>query len=197
MGYCRRLKSKGSITSVGMSWIRGNSTTSPLYGPQEILASMTLLWSLLTTHLVLLVVLGRSSDRRTMVGVPTFNASSCGGMPGSSRELSRSIEHWTASSSLIAVSIDLKTRTSPGNYDIKLLLRRLAFLLSGDRIALSASHVMFSQPCAMLWKTASLSCSKLATERPNVAGMFTMSGNSVTAMFPLPIFGRRLDKVTE
>ena len=64
-------------------------------------------------------------------------------------------------------------------------------------MALSASHVMFSQPCAMLWKTASLSCSKLAAERPNVARMFTMSGNSVTAMFPLPIFGRRLDKVGE
>ena len=57
----------------------------------------------------------------------SVNESSCGGMPGSSRELSSSVGYWTASSSL----------TSPRNSDIKLLLRRFTFSLSG---ALSASQ---------------------------------------------------------
>ena len=35
---------------------------------------------------------------------------------------------------------------------------------------------------------------KLAAERPSGAGMFTMSGNSVTAIIPLPIFSRRSEK---
>ena len=128
------------------------------------LRDFTLLWSLPTTHLVPLVVLGGSSDRRTMIGAPIFNESSCGCMPGSSRELSSSVNesscggtsrssrelsssvgYWTASSSLIAVSTDLKTQTSPGNSDIKLLLRGLTFSLSGDRIALSASQVVYIQ----------------------------------------------------
>ena len=59
--------------------MRGIIMSLPAYLPWEILASMVFAESLVITHLVPLVTLGGSKDRKMIIGAPILNDSRCEG----------------------------------------------------------------------------------------------------------------------
>ena len=74
--------------------------------------------SLVITHLVPLVTLGGSKDRKMIIGAETFNDSRCEGNPETYREFRNSIGKCTAWDSSSTESNDLYSTDSPGNFHL-------------------------------------------------------------------------------
>ena len=94
----------------------------PTYLPWEILASMVFAESLVITHLVPLVTLGESNERKMIIGALSFNESKCKGNPDTSQELKNSTGKCTAWDSPSTESSDLYLTGSPGNCATKAVL---------------------------------------------------------------------------
>ena len=71
--------------------------------------------SLVITHLVPLVTLGGSKDRKIIIGAEIFKESICEGNPETSREFKNSIGKCTAWDPSSTESKDLYSTDSPGN----------------------------------------------------------------------------------
>ena len=97
----------GSSLSDGINGILGVMITSPANGPWEILASMRLGEPFVMIHLVPFISLGGSNDCKRMIGHPFFNMSIYSGRLESLTEFRNSVGKWSASSAVIAESIDL------------------------------------------------------------------------------------------
>ena len=81
--------------------------------PWEILASMVFTESSVITHLVPLVTLGGSKERKMINGVASFNESKCEGNPETSKEFKNSMGKCTAWDSSSTESSDLYSTGSP------------------------------------------------------------------------------------
>ena len=88
--------------------------------------------------------MGRSSERKTIMGMPTLRHRLCGGKPDISRELRNSTGKWTASSSVIAELTELYIIISPTNVCTILLLMLFTMLFNGARMTCSPNHFVLS-----------------------------------------------------
>ena len=80
------------------------------------------------------------------MGKPTLSLSMWVGISVSSRELRNSIGYCTTSLSLMALSTDLYSFSSPGNSFMSQVFKFFTFVLSGERIARSANRVNLIAP---------------------------------------------------
>jgi len=141
-GNCTRLNSKGKVELFGIRGIRGMMISWPAWMPWEIFASMLLAESLVITHLVPLVTLGGCSERKIIIGVPTFNESKRGGKPETSKSLKTQLETWQPGDSPGTESNDLYWMHSPGSCSTRVVLMARVVLLRGAKIQCSDNHVM-------------------------------------------------------
>ena len=90
-----------------------------------------------------LVKWGGSSDRNTIMGIPTLRQRVCGGNPDTSIEFRNSTGKCSDSSSDTAVSTDLKLTDSPANALTICWLMLRTVLFNGARMAYSPNHLVF------------------------------------------------------
>ena len=72
IGNCNRLNSNGNSVDDGIRGILGINRRSPLYGPHEIIASITLPSNWVMIHRVPFIALGGSKFRKMIIGAPIF-----------------------------------------------------------------------------------------------------------------------------
>ena len=154
-GNCNRLKAMGY--SEGVSGIRGIRTCSPLAQPVIIVAPTVYVFREVTRSLVPLHSCGGLRFLKRIIGAPTFNLSSCCGIPGTVRLFKTSIGYLTVSSLSITVFIDLYVRSIELN-----LVRRKILIWStcsflGVRLARSLNHADDFK--CILCKSVEISCS--------------------------------------
>ena len=90
--------------------------------------------SLVITHLVPLVTLGGSNERKMIIGSASFNESKCKGNPDISKEFKNSTGKCTAWDSSSTESSDMYSTGSPGNCATKAVLIVLVVSLSGAKM---------------------------------------------------------------
>ena len=106
-GNCFLVNWKGNLVSEGVNGILGTNKRFPLYGPWEIMHSIIVVCSLVTTYLVLLQCpLLKSMFRNNITGTSGVSFKICGGSPLGHRLLRYSVG--IGSSSLLTSSWDLK-----------------------------------------------------------------------------------------
>ena len=96
--------------------------------------------SLVITHLVPLVTLGGSKDRKMIIGAEIFNDSRCEGNPETSREFRNSIGKCTAWDSSSTESNDLYSTDSPGSCATRAVLIARVLSFRGAKMHLSESQ---------------------------------------------------------
>ena len=95
---------------------------------------MVLAESLVITHLVLLVILGGSKERKMIIGAASFNERECEGNPETSKEFKTSMGKCIAWDSSSIESRDLYSTDSPGNCATKAVLIVQVVSLSGAKM---------------------------------------------------------------
>ena len=90
--------------------------------------------SLVIAHLVPLVTLGGSKDRKIIIGAESFKDSTCEGNPETSREFKNSMGKCTAWDSSSTESKDLYSTDSPGNCATNVALIVWVISLSGAKM---------------------------------------------------------------
>ena len=83
---------------------------------------MVLAESLMITHLVPLITLRGSNERKMIIGAASFNESKCKGNPDTSKEFKNSTGKCTAWDLSNTKSSDLYSTGSPGNCATKAVL---------------------------------------------------------------------------
>ena len=99
--------------------------------------------SLVITHLVPLVTLGGSKDRKIIIGAESFKDRICEGNPETSREFRNSMGKCTASDSSSTESSDRYSTDSPGNCATNVALIVRVVSLRGAKMHRSESQVIF------------------------------------------------------
>ena len=131
---------------------------------------MVLAESFVITHLVPLVTLGGSKDRKMIIGAASFNVSRCEGNPETSKEFKNSIGKCTAWDSSGTESNDLYLTESPGNYASSEVFIVRVVSLRGAKMHRSESQAIFLKLESRSEYTLDTSSSLVHTNVPIFSG---------------------------